>query len=364
MQSVYIHIPFCCNICSYCDFCKLFYHEQLVDKYLCALEKEIKENYKGELIDTIYIGGGTPSSLSMDQLTKLLDITKLFHRTDTCEFTIEGNFESTNFSKLDLYKKYGINRLSFGIETTNQKLLKLLNRDLDKMKVVEIIHYCRSIGLNNINVDLMYALPGEEMSILKEDLDFICSLDVQHISTYSLIIEDNTILKIHGYHNISEDLDYEMYQFICGYLKDKGFLHYEISNFSLPGYESRHNLIYWKNLEYYGFGLGAGSYRDNKRVSNTRSITKYCDGNFVSSCEELSLHDIMEYEILLGLRTKYGINKDKFRKSYGKDVDQCYNYTRLVNLGFVLADNEHIWINPEKWYVSNEIIVEFLEGEV
>lgn len=364
MKSVYIHIPFCNTICSYCDFCKLFYNNELVSQYLDVLEREIKDIYQGEIIDTIYIGGGTPSSLSIEQLTKLLDITKLFHKGKNCEFTIEGNFESTDFKKLDLYKKYGINRLSFGIETTNHNLLKFLNRDLDKEKVVEIINYCKKIGLDNINVDLMYALPGEDLSILKEDLAFINTLNIKHISTYSLIIEDNTVLKINGCTNVSEDLDFEMYQFISDYLKDKGFIHYEISNFALPGHESRHNLAYWKNLEYYGFGLGASGYIGNKRICNTRSITKYCEGERIFFCEELNSHDSMEYEILLGLRTKYGINKSKFRKSYEKTIDKCYNYSSLVDDGFILEDDEHIWIDPEKWYVSNEIIVKFLEGEV
>ncbi len=364
MISVYIHIPFCEKICSYCDFCKLFYNEQLVDKYLCALEKEIQDVYQGEEVNTIYIGGGTPSSLTIKQLKKLFDIIKVFHKSKDFEFTIEGNFESTDFEKLNLYQQNGVNRLSFGIETTNSKLLKLLNRQLDKSRAIDIIHYCQKIGLDNINVDLMYALPGEDLSILKEDLDFISSLDVRHVSTYSLIIEDNTVLKIKGFSTIAEDLDYKMYQFIGNYLKDKGFSHYEISNFAIPGYESRHNLVYWKNLEYYGFGLGASGYIDNKRVSNTRSITKYCNGDRVSSCEEIQYKDKIEYEILLGFRTIYGVSKTKFKKCYGKDIDKCYNYSRLLKDGFILEDIKHIWIPPEKWYISNEIIVKFLEGEV
>lgn len=364
MISVYIHIPFCEKICTYCDFCKLFYNEELVDKYLCALEKEIQDVYGGEEVNTIYIGGGTPSCLTTKQLIRLFDIIKVFHKAKDLEFTIEGNFESTDFLKLDLYRKNGVNRISFGIETINQKILKTLNRQLDQRRVVDIIRYCKKIGLDNINVDLMYALPGEDLSILKEDLDFISNLDVKHISTYSLIIEDNTILKIDGCSNIEEDLDYEMYQFIVNYLKEKDFSHYEISNFALLGYESRHNLVYWKNLEYYGFGLGASCYLGNKRISNTRSITKYCAGNRISSCEELSYHDGMEYEILLGFRTIYGVSKVKFKKRYGKDIDKCYNYSSLIEDGFILEDEHHIWISPEKWYISNEIIVKFLEGEV
>ncbi len=364
VRALYIHIPFCNKICSYCDFCKLLYTDKFIDKYLEALEKEILDTYHGEVIETIYIGGGTPSCLSYDKLERLFQILNVVKKSEACEFTIEGNFDSTSYEKLDLYKKYGVNRLSFGIETTNEKLLKFLNRDLDKKQVINIIDYSNKIGLDNINVDLMYALPGEDLSILKEDLDFICSLNVKHISTYSLIIEDNTVLSINGCQNIDEDLDYEMYKFIREYLSKNNFKHYEISNFSKDGYESKHNLVYWKNEEYYGFGMGASSYIGNRRISNTRSINKYCLGDRISSCDILNMHDMMEYEIMLGLRTVYGISKEKFRKLYGKTIDKCYNYSNLINNKFVMENLEHIWINPDNFYISNEIIVKFLEGEV
>lgn len=364
MASVYIHIPFCEKVCSYCDFCKVLYNEKLVDKYLAALEKEVRERYKGEEVQTIYIGGGTPSSLNYEQLTKLFDICKIFNKNVDYEFTIEGNFESTDFKKIDLYKKYGINRVSFGLETTDEALLKFLNRKLDKRQVRKIINYCKNCGINNINVDLMYALLGEDLSILEKDLEFICSLDVKHISTYSLIIEDNTMLKVNGCKNISEDLDLAMYEFISKYLKSRGYKHYEISNFARSGYESMHNLVYWQNLEYYGIGLGASSYIDNIRSSNSRSIVKYLQGERVYTSEIVSLKAKMEYEILLGFRTIYGVSKEKFREKYGIKIEECYNYSRLAREGFILEDDRHIWINPDKWYVSNQIIVEFLEGEV
>lgn len=154
-----------------------------------------------------------------------------------------------------------------------------------------------------------------------------------------------------------------MYQFIENYLKKLGFDHYEISNFSLPGYESKHNLVYWKNLEYYGFGLGASSYLGNKRINNTRSITNYLALKYIKDYEELNKHDTMEYEIILGLRTKYGIDKEKFKKLYGSSIDKCYNYSDLINNSFLIEDDNHIYIRSDKWYISNEIIVKFLEGE-
>ena len=364
VKSLYIHIPFCNKICSYCDFCKLLYNDKFIDKYLIALEKEIVNNYKGEVIETIYIGGGTPSCLSYKQLKRLFEIISVIKKAPNLEFTIEGNFDSTTFEKLNLYKEYGVNRLSFGIETTDSNLLKFLNRGLDKKEAIDIINYSNNIGINNINVDLMYALPEEDLAILEKDLEFICSLNIKHISTYSLIIEKNTVLSINGCKNIDEDLDLKMYNYIRKFLKDKGFIQYEISNFSKEGYESKHNLVYWKNQEYYGFGIGSSSYIGNKRSNNTRSINKYFVGDTVSNFDILSPKELKEYEIMLGLRTSYGINKEKFTKLYGKDIEKCYNYSSLINDGFILEDLDHIWINPDHWYISNEIIVKFLEGEI
>lgn len=364
VKSIYIHIPFCNKICSYCDFCKLLYNDKFIDKYLDTLKQEIKSTYMGEIIETIYIGGGTPSCLSYNQLKKLFEILKIIKKAPNLEFTIEGNFDSTTFEKLNLYKEYGINRLSFGIETTNQNLLKFLNRELNKNEVINIINYSNNIGLNNINVDLMYALPGEDLTTLEKDLNFICNLNIKHISTYSLIIEKNTVLSINGCKNIDEELDLKMYDFIRNFLKDRGFCQYEISNFSKECYESKHNLVYWKNEEYYGFGIGASSYIGNKRINNTRSINKYLMGEVISSLDELTIHDIVEYEIMLGLRTGYGIDKIKFKNLYQKDIEKCYNYDNLIDNGFILEDNKHIYINPKYFYISNEIIVKFLEGEI
>lgn len=363
MMSIYIHIPFCDKICSYCDFCKVLYNSSLVDKYLNNLEVEINNRYLGEEVDTIYIGGGTPSSLSITQLEKLFNIIKIIKRKKTCEFTIEANFESTNKEKLDLFKKYGVNRLSFGLETINKDHLKLLNREFNKEHVLNIINYTKKIGIDNINIDLIYALMNQNIDEIKKDLDFIISLDVKHISTYSLIIENNTLLKVKNIKNINEDLDYKMYNFICKYLKDKAFIHYEISNFSKKGYESRHNLVYWHNLEYYGFGLGASSYLKDKRFTNTRSFNKYFSKEYISINEDINYHDKIEYEIMLGLRLSNGINKNNFYNKFGKKIEKYYNYDRLINNKFIIDDGNNIFIPEDKFYISNEIIVQFIEGE-
>ena len=362
IKNCYIHIPFCNNICSYCDFCKLYYNELFVDKYLDMLEKEINDIYQGEILDTIYIGGGTPSSLTEKQLDKLFKIIKKFRVSDNLEYTIEGNIENTTLNKLKIYKKYGINRLSFGVESINKKNLELLERSSSCEEIKTVINNARLLGFNNINVDLIYAIPKEDLNVLKKDLDFIISLDVEHISTYSLIIENHTKLKIYGVSNISEEKDYEMYNYICKYLKEYGYNHYEISNFSKEGYYSRHNLTYWNNREYYGFGLGASSYIKRERIINTRSINKYLLGNYLLDKELINNEIDMEYQVLLNLRKSSGINMEEFKNKYNISLKDKYNYDWLVKNNLLKIEDNNIFIPEEKWYISNEIIIKLLEN--
>ena len=361
MKSCYIHIPFCNNICSYCDFCKMYYDSNLVDKYLDELEKEINSIYKNEELDTIYIGGGTPSCLNINQLERLFKITDRLNKSKDIEFTIEGNFESTNYDKLSLYKKHGVNRLSFGLESINKDNLKFLNRENNLEQIENIINISRELGFNNINIDLIYAIPNEDLKILEDDLDYILNLDVEHISTYSLIIEDNTMLSINKTTNIDEDIDYEMYKFICNKLNS--YKHYEISNFSKEGYYSKHNLCYWNNSNYYGFGLGAASYIGNMRITNTRSINKYLEGKYIMDEEVLSKEEIMEYEIILNLRKSEGISLSNFKNKFKIDFLTKYNIDELINNKLLVFDNDNIYIPEDKMYLNNEIIIRVLGSD-
>lgn len=363
-KSCYIHIPFCNKICSYCDFCKIYYNKNLVKRYLDSLKKEIELNYNQEVLNTIYIGGGTPSSLDIKELEYLFKILNILKKDKNIEFTIEGNFESTTKEKLDLYKKYGINRLSFGIESTDKDNLKFLERNLDKEKVKEVLDYAKQIGISNINVDLIYAIPNETNVVLSKDIEYILSLNIPHVSTYSLIIEDNTKLKINNEKNIAEEKDFEMYKLICKTLKDNNYNHYEISNFSKEGYESQHNTCYWNNDRYYGFGLGASSYINNIRSTNTRSITKYLKNDYIYEKEELSETDEMEYEVILNLRKKDGINLKQFKEKYNIDLINVYNYKDLLENKLLSLSNNNLSISEDKWYISNEIIVKLLGCEV
>ena len=361
VDAVYIHIPFCKEICAYCDFCKVYYNKKYVNKYLDALEKEIKSNYKGEVITSLYIGGGTPSSLSVDELKKLFGILKIFKLSKECEITMEVNVDSLSLDKIKLLKEFGVNRVSLGVETINSKLQDVLERRTNKDRVISCISNLRSVGITNINVDLIYAIEGESLDDLKKDLNFILSLDVPHVSTYSLIIEDNTKLKIKGIKNIDKSLDREMYDMISKILKENDYIHYEVSNFAKNNYQSKHNLKYWNNLHYYGFGVGASGYLDNIRYTNTRSITNYIEGKNVLDKEILTIKDKIFYEIMLGFRTNIGVDKVEFKKKYNVNIDELFNYKELVKDKVLDEDCRYLRVSEEYFYVLDDVILRFID---
>lgn len=358
VKSAYIHIPFCNNICSYCDFCKLLYNKNFVKKYLDALEKEITNNYKGEILDTIYIGGGTPSSLSITELKKLFSIIRIFKLSIDYEFTFEVNIEDITEEKLEKLKENKVNRLSIGIESFNDKYLKYLGRNYTSDIINEKVELAKKY-FDNINVDLMYALKNESLDDLEEDIKKILKLDIKHISCYSLIIEKNTKLYIDNTKYISDDLDSDMYDLIDKKLENK-YHRYEVSNYSITSYESRHNLTYWKNNEYYGFGLGAAGYIDNIRYTNTRNLSKYISENYERQEEVLTKEDKIKYEFILGLRLTSGINKDNFNKKYGININEIEVIKELINKGLLIDDKINIYVPKKYFYVLNDILVNFV----
>ena len=360
ISSVYIHIPFCSNICTYCNFCKFYYNEKMVFDYLNSLEKEIQKRYKGEVLKTLYIGGGTPSSLKIDELEKLFRIIKKFNLSENCEFTVEVNPENIDLEKLLLMKKYKVNRISMGVESTNARNLEYLGRCHDFTLVKEKINLIKEVGISNINVDLIYGLKNQTLKDLEIDLDNLLSLDVKHISTYSLMIEPHTILKIKKEKPIDDNLDYLMYDFIRKKLKENGFNHYEVSNFSKEGYESKHNLVYWDKDYYYGFGLSAASYIKNKRITNTNSFNEYLKGNYVSYEEKLSKQDILSYALILGFRKIKGINKKEFFNKYKVNILSLYNINELIDKKLLIDNCENIYISYDKIYVENSILINFV----
>ena len=360
VESCYIHIPFCSHICSYCDFSKMYYHENWCKRYLIALEKEIDLYYQGEELSTIYIGGGTPSSLSLSELEQLFLILRKLKRKKDCEFTIECNVENITKEKLEFFLKEGVNRISIGVQSSHTKILKYLERPYTKEEIISVISLVKQVGFSNINVDLMYAIPIEREEDLEEDIIFFLNLDVPHISTYSLMIEDHTKLKNQNVKPISEETDFRMYHTIHQRLTSYGYKHYEISNFAKEGYASRHNLTYWRNQEYYGFGLGASGFVRNVRYENTKSFQEYERETYRKEEDTLSRQLDMENEIMLGLRTIEGISKEEFLKKYGCDLKGKYQIQDLLEKGYLKETNSSYYIPFSYWYLSNEIMLRFI----
>lgn len=353
-MSVYIHIPFCSNICSYCDFCKLLKNDKWIGNYLDFLEKEVKLNYKGEIINTIYIGGGSPSCLSILELKKLFDIIGLFNVSDDAEITIEVNSDDLDDEKI-LFLKDKVNRISVGIQTFDKNRLFELNRSIDIDNVHKVFN-----NFDNVNVDLMYGFHNQSMDDLKDDLDKLIKLNPKHISTYCLILEENTKLYIDGYKSLVDDKEREMYDYICKTLKDNGYVHYELSNFCKSGFSSKHNLVYWNNECYYGFGLGASGFIDGIRYSNTRNLSRYLKGDYLLESHKLTFNETIENEFILGLRKINGINKEKFYLKYGFDIKDIDIVRKLLDKGLLLED-DNIYINPKYLYTSNEILINFID---
>ena len=360
MESVYIHIPFCKNICSYCDFCKMLYHGPWITQYLNQLALEIKDKYQNEVIRTIYIGGGTPSCLNEKELKYLLDIVKTFIVSEDLEYTFECNLNDISDNLLKLLKDYGVNRLSIGIQSFNEEKLAFMERYHTFEDAKEKIKLCRSYGFDNINVDLIYGIPGETIKDLKKDLDLILKLDVDHISTYSLIIEDNTKVGNSKMAPIPEELDAKMYETILEKLENKKYNRYEVSNFCRKNKQSRHNLNYWDNNQYYGFGLGASGYIDNIRYENTRSLANYLKGKYVLKQTFLTKEDIMDNEIMLGFRKIAGINLQEFYNRYEVNLQEVYNIKELLKNHELIYEDGYIYINPDMIYVMNEILIKIL----
>lgn len=372
IKSLYIHIPFCSSICSYCDFYKMIANDKTKEKYIEYLIKElqIKQNNLKNL-ETIYIGGGTPSSLNLNLLEKFLNkLSQTANLNILKEFSFEANPNDINDELLKLLKHFNVNRISLGIQSVNHNKLKLLNRNHDLSTIIKSINLLNEYGFS-INVDYMFGFPGETIHTVKEELDVITNFNINHISCYSLILEDKTIL-YHKYlkgefEELDDDRETEIYYFICDYLKSKGYIHYEISNFCKPNHQSYHNLRYWDNEEYEAIGANASNYVGNIRATNINNLNKYflsIDNNKLDYLEYnvLGEEDIIENEIMLGFRKTNGINLKMFFEKFNVDLFDRYPVAKtLLEKGLLMQDGEYIFIAPDKLYISNEIILKFLK---
>lgn len=338
----------------------MFYVKKWANKYFDALYDEVKEHYEGEIIKTLYIGGGTPSMLNVSELEKLDAVIKQFSLSEDCEFTFEANLSDLNDIYLTHLKNMGVNRLSIGIESFDEAKLKLMGREATFDQADKIIKMARSKGFNNINVDFMYGLPNEDIQVTKDDLKKIIKLKPDHISAYGLILEENTRMHIHYKETVDEDTEYEMYKMIQRTLKKSGYEHYEVSNYAKPNKYAKHNLVYWLNGEYYGFGLGASGYLHEVRYENTRNINKYLNGEYACKRELVSIEDEKKNKLMLGLRLLKGINLNEWFLKYHENLEANDNIKKLIKEKLLMVENNFLFVNPKKLYIMNEILIRII----
>lgn len=327
-KALYIHIPFCEHICKYCDFTKLFYFSKFEKPYLEALKKEISSKVKNKVF-TLYFGGGTPTALSDEGFENILRFASSFLEKDY-EFTVEANVENLTKSKLDIMKRCGVNRLSIGVQSTCNALLKEIGRCHTFEDAQKIIKLAKSKGFYNINIDLIYGFKNESLNDVKKDLEEFIKLDIDHISIYSLIVEKGSMFYNLKYPTQNEEDSRKYYEYIVKYLREKGYERYEISNFAKNGKYSRHNLTYWHNEEYYGCGLGASGYVNGVRYENTKSLPEYLKGNYISSSERVDEKELEEYFLITNLRLEQGFSKEQYKDLFGVEFEEKYN-NKIIN---------------------------------
>ncbi len=371
--GVYVHIPFCKKKCDYCDFISYCNKDNLIEDYVQAVKAEIQtQNIKPE-ITTIYIGGGTPSYIDSKYIIEILEKIKEKNVSSNAEITIEVNPGTVTKEKLEDYIKTGINRISIGLQTTNDELLKQIGRIHNFTQFLETYKLAKKVGFKNINVDLMLGLPNQRIKDLKESLEQIIKLKPKHISVYSLIVEDGTPIanKIEkGEMQLpDEELERNMYWFVKNTLELNGFIHYEISNFAKKGYESKHNLNCWNQKEYIGIGASAHSYRDITRYSNTENIEEYIEnvnnGNFNRNkiIHEVQKEDDAKKEfMLLGLRKIKGVDINQFKNKFGDNPIYLFRneLKKLTDERLLIIDNNNIRLTNKGLDLANLVWEEFI----
>lgn len=370
--GVYIHIPFCIKKCDYCDFISYCNKEDLVEEYIENLIKEIeqelnKDEYK---IKTIYIGGGTPSSIDSKYIVNILDKIKENQKIENAEITIEVNPGTVTHQKLLDYKNAGINRLSIGLQETHDKLLKQIGRIHTYEEFLDTYNLSRTIGFKNINVDLMIGLPNQNVQNIKENLERIIKINPEHISVYSLILEEGTKLyKKYEDKEIElpdEELERNMYWYVKNTLENNGYTHYEISNFAKKGYESKHNLDCWKQKEYIGIGLSAHSYLNGIRYSNQEIKNgQPTFGPLLYSKiihEEQNIEDMKKEYMLLGLRKIEGVSVQEFKNKFGENPIFLFRneFNKLVEENLLEIDGDAIKLTNKGLDFANLVWEEFI----
>lgn len=375
VQTAYIHIPFCVHICHYCDFNKVFIKGQPVDDYLKALqvemERTIQQSNDNEL-KTVFVGGGTPTSLSQEQLKTLLTtIRNTLPIRQDAEITFEANPGDLTEDKLMVLREGGVNRLSLGVQSFDEQLLKKIGRTHQVEDVYRTVENAKKHGFQNVSIDLMYGLPGQTLESFVHSLQETFQLNIQHVSSYSLIVEPKTVfynlMRKGKLHLPSEDDDAKMYETLLQMTKQHGFHQYEISNFAKRGFESKHNLTYWNNEEYYGFGAGAHSYVDGVRKSNIGPVNHYIqqikDGKLpILEEATLTLTEKMEEEMFLGLRKTEGVSIENFQEKFKQNPLQLFSeqLESLKKKRLIDISSGHIKLTKKGMFLGNEVFQAFI----
>ncbi|MFS9134391.1 radical SAM family heme chaperone HemW [Streptococcus mitis] len=368
--SAYVHIPFCTQICYYCDFSKVFIKNQPVDSYLEHLLEEF-QSYDIQKLRTLYIGGGTPTALSASQLEVLLKgLTKNLDLSVLEELTIEANPGDLDADKIAVLKNSAVNRVSLGVQTFDDKMLKKIGRSHLEKDIYENIDRLKLAGFDNISIDLIYALPGQTMEQVKENVAKAIGLNIPHMSLYSLILENHTVFMNRMRRGKlplpKEELEAEMFEYIIAELERAGFEHYEISNFSKSGFESRHNLMYWDNAEYYGIGAGASGYVNGIRYKNHGPIRHYLsaveEGNARITEEHLSQKEQMEEEMFLGLRKKSGVSMARFEEKFSQSFEEIYGkiVRDLVQQGLMQIEGDRVRMTKRGLFLGDTVAERFI----
>lgn len=373
--SLYIHIPFCEKKCYYCDFSSYGGKKHLIDDYIKSLKEEIVlyksvlDDYK---ISTIFFGGGTPSILSGNQIAEIMEtVVKYLSIEADAEISMEANPGTLTYDKLKTYYKIGINRLSIGLQACQNNLLRTLGRIHSFENYIKNLEEARNAGFLNINTDLMFSLPGQKKEDWEESLEKIVSLEIPHISAYSLIVEEETPfydwVENRKILLPDEEVELEMYHYTIKYLEKNGYNHYEISNFAKPGFQCKHNLIYWQNKPYIGLGSGAHSYFNKKRFSNVNQIEEYISLLKESKVPiedeiDVSIKDEISETMFLGLRMMEGVSIEEFTKRFNISPFEIYKYqiNKFKEQNLLYWDEKHIRLTQKGVDLSNIVFQEML----
>ena len=373
MAGIYIHIPFCKRRCIYCDFFSTTASEKK-NEYIKALCKEIagRKNYlEGEVIDTVYFGGGTPSQLEKGDFVNIFrTIYDNYSINPKAEITIEANPDDLTDEYVEMLSTLPFNRLSMGIQTFNDDILSLLKRRHNAQQAINAFRRCRNAGFRNISIDLMYGLPGESMDTWNRDLDTAISLAPEHISAYHLIYEEGTVLyglrEENKVSEADEDLSNSLFETLISRLKESGYVHYEISNFCRPGMHSRHNSSYWTAIKYLGCGPSAHSYDGHSRQWNISSLDKYIEGinsdTDISEIEELDIYTRYNDFVITTIRTVWGMPLEKLKAEYGNELyEYCLKMARQhINQGTLEIKDNTLKLTPNGIFISDGIMSDML----